>query len=208
MGILDTGRVEEGVDLPAALIDGPLVVPPLLLLVPVPSDDRRQPGVHRHPVAPSIELREALHDHRRSGDVVLEPLDPLAVPDEIEPRVHVAIVVRRRVHEGHPVSRGRDAGVEPVSRPDRRGHDGVDEDRGYQRRHERLPSPTEQPGGEDPPETQPPQGIGRGDAQQHPCLEIELEDGVHPADVVGEGEEVHHDPQQQGHGDHQIEKQP
>ncbi len=51
----------------------------LLFLMPVPADDRGQPGVDRDTAAPAVQGRVCLYDHGRTNDIILQPANGFGV---------------------------------------------------------------------------------------------------------------------------------
>ena len=163
--------------------------------MPVPADDRRQPGVHGDPGGDgSVRIAAVgFHDDRRSLHVAPEPVDgPQVVsgPDDDPFTLIVGIAILDITQEFRTVQRSWRFPVHadvPMGGRRRQGVEQGDEDQqaegetpdGLQPRH----APDARPGPDD--------GRATGDAEQQPDLQVELEYGVHAADVAVQDDDLH-----------------
>ena len=116
----------------------------LLLLVPVPANNRGESGVDGHPGAPTVELGPGIgfENDGNALDVGAEPFEGPAVPVEYH---RAAIVhVDRSAHVGAAVERFRDTVLESVADAHLGGADWV-EQAGAQQQPE-GPPPAARPG--------------------------------------------------------------
>src|SRR5215212_2490506 len=130
-------RVVEPLDVPQPLVDALGIAGPLLLLVPVPTQDGRQPGVDREPRAPVVERRVALHDDRRAVHAAEHPADCPPVRRQVQ--VAVTVPVARPGHERHAVEGWRQR-FESVRHLGARGQDRVDRAGQPEHHHRRRPA--------------------------------------------------------------------
>ena len=147
-----------------------------------------------------VLLIVGLQDHRRALNVVLEPPDGLLVPHQLNG--FLFLPADCSVHVIGPVQRGV-GGLKPVGETVPGPQDGVYAAGGDQQRRQHYGGAAQDghaPQFEDSPVPKVPQGKGPGHGEEHPGLEVELELGVHPADVVLHPYELHGYAYEQGQG--------
>ena len=131
---------KEGLDVLRAVIDHVAKVTALLLLVPVPSENGREPRVNRNARAPVIERRQPFYDNGATLDVVEHPVDRCEIVRERQ--ITVSVLVPRRGHVLHAVDAWREE-LEAVLQLRRSPHKRIEERRcNEDRDHNRGHAPT------------------------------------------------------------------
>ena len=177
--------------------------------MPVPADDRGQAGVDRHAVSKVIQVGQAFDDHWRAFDIPLQPVDRQKI---VHQPYRLSLLELDRVLHVCEAIQGDVPGIEAVPQPVLRTHHRIDQHPDENHCH---------PGGPDPARSRrqrwnvppaiaaspaacidaaqrersgrrkPPGDVGRCQSHENPGLQIELEHGIHPADVAGDRDEVH-----------------
>ncbi len=175
----------------------------LLVLVPVPAEDRRQAGrVGEARAVAAVRADARLGDDRRAADVGVEPLDRRVVVRETD-LLAARVADRAVLHPAVAVQRRAEAGRlrEALGQAERRGDDRVDEraeqqqrqesgdQRAQDERVEAAVEPLAQAAeGRDRPArrgvVEPGQRPDPAEREEGPALQVELEDGVHPLPVA------------------------
>ncbi|GBD11104.1 hypothetical protein HRbin23_00755 [bacterium HR23] len=201
---------------------------PLLHLVPRPPHHRGQAGINRHPPTPAVEGGVGLGDNRRALHVLPQPANGLLVPPQsglptvvlVNRLLHKGGAVQCQGENAEAVGQARTGaqhGIDqsacqqeeeascprhtpPGHTPFARAHEPLGtrlgrapRQSGHQVRRRSVDGVSPQP------REHLPQGERRGQRQQHPSVDVELEHRVHPVNIAPQTQEIHPDADGEGH---------